>query len=359
MPQENIIILQKIAALLRRVAKYEHINKMSLSNLALVFGPNVLRPERDLDPISMLRDTPVINEVMQIFITADAHMEELIQRKFSPSLVSPRRGNPNFNAKRLQRSGPNGGIPQWQTANGRAIRETAPAGAGAGWQSGAAPSAAVTPVSNMTSTFGSQTITFSLEDTLGASENPEKPPTFVDPRLSVSGSDSSQVQSDQPSPRRNTPDFSDRKARRGGKFDSNQVKKSLEDDPNFPEVSPLSLSGRAIPISSTSSDPTTPTGLRSSNSENALGAGQDVSDKIPSRPVTPSPRVASPPPVGPLPAVPVIVAPPQTDRFEAMEQEISSLKVSVKALEAALAIESKARKELESKMLLLMTMQST
>jgi hypothetical protein len=47
------------------------------------------------------------------------------------------------------------------------------------------------------------------------------------------------------------------------------------------------------------------------------------------------------------------------EKFNAMEQELSQLKTTVDKLEAALLTETKARKELESKLLLLMSMQSS
>ena len=70
-PQENYRVLCLLVEFLGRVEALHETNLMSVSNLALVFGPNILRPAGSGDQVSMrlVQDTPVVNKIMELFIT--------------------------------------------------------------------------------------------------------------------------------------------------------------------------------------------------------------------------------------------------------------------------------------------------
>ena len=42
LPRENFVVLQFLMEFLTRVAEHSEINKMTISNLAVVFGPNLV-----------------------------------------------------------------------------------------------------------------------------------------------------------------------------------------------------------------------------------------------------------------------------------------------------------------------------
>ena len=50
-----------------RVVEYGHVNKMQATNLAIVFGPTIMRPEQDT--IEMATLMPVQNGIAEVMIT--------------------------------------------------------------------------------------------------------------------------------------------------------------------------------------------------------------------------------------------------------------------------------------------------
>jgi len=68
LPDLNFTVMKFLLGFLRRVSQLSDINKMTLSNLSTVFGPNLLRPEHDLRPLDLVRHTPLVNEITQILI---------------------------------------------------------------------------------------------------------------------------------------------------------------------------------------------------------------------------------------------------------------------------------------------------
>ncbi|KAJ8337551.1 hypothetical protein SKAU_G00365170 [Synaphobranchus kaupii] len=56
LPTPNFNLLHYICRFLNEVQSYSHINKMSVENLATVFGPNILRPKAE-DPESIIGET--------------------------------------------------------------------------------------------------------------------------------------------------------------------------------------------------------------------------------------------------------------------------------------------------------------
>ena len=67
MPKPNYYLLYRLASFLYRVSLSEGKNKMSINNLALVFGPNLLRyPTNDV--MEIMRRSPKVTLVISIII---------------------------------------------------------------------------------------------------------------------------------------------------------------------------------------------------------------------------------------------------------------------------------------------------
>jgi len=73
LPYENIQILRYLCKFLNLVASYEKQNLMGVSNLALIFSTNLLRPELDTDETNLN-----YNKVNAIFKTIVENYEELV-----------------------------------------------------------------------------------------------------------------------------------------------------------------------------------------------------------------------------------------------------------------------------------------
>jgi len=63
LPESNRKIVQQFISFLREIAKYSDINKMTLPNLALVFGPNMLRPKEET--LQTVIDMPKVTSCLQ------------------------------------------------------------------------------------------------------------------------------------------------------------------------------------------------------------------------------------------------------------------------------------------------------
>ncbi|RXM96130.1 Rho GTPase-activating protein 24, partial [Acipenser ruthenus] len=68
LPNANFCLLHYICRLLDEVQFYSHINKMSATNLATVFGPNILRPKAE-DPKTMIGGTALVQQLMSVLIS--------------------------------------------------------------------------------------------------------------------------------------------------------------------------------------------------------------------------------------------------------------------------------------------------
>jgi len=68
LPAANIAVLRRLVHLLSRVLANEQHNKMTTANLAVVFGPTLLRSSSD-DPVAEMRDTPKVLEMVKAIIT--------------------------------------------------------------------------------------------------------------------------------------------------------------------------------------------------------------------------------------------------------------------------------------------------
>ncbi|XP_015666782.1 rho GTPase-activating protein 25 [Protobothrops mucrosquamatus] len=68
LPQDNYNLLSYICRFLHEVQQSSDTNKMSVENLATVFGVNLIRPQME-DPVTIMRGTPQIQKVMTTMIS--------------------------------------------------------------------------------------------------------------------------------------------------------------------------------------------------------------------------------------------------------------------------------------------------
>ncbi|XP_041447211.1 rho GTPase-activating protein 24 isoform X2 [Xenopus laevis] len=68
LPPVNYNLLKYICRFLDEVQSYSGINKMSVQNLATVFGPNILRPKVE-DPMTIMEGTVVVQQLMAVMIS--------------------------------------------------------------------------------------------------------------------------------------------------------------------------------------------------------------------------------------------------------------------------------------------------
>lgn len=67
LPMSHRIILKYLVSFLCRVSQSQDINKMTPANIAIVFAPNLLKPEDD-DIVTQITDTPYSNKLMELFV---------------------------------------------------------------------------------------------------------------------------------------------------------------------------------------------------------------------------------------------------------------------------------------------------
>ncbi|XP_023409051.1 rho GTPase-activating protein 24 isoform X5 [Loxodonta africana] len=68
LPMVNYNLLKYICRFLDEVQSYSGVNKMSVQNLATVFGPNILRPKVE-DPLTIMEGTVVVQQLMSMMIS--------------------------------------------------------------------------------------------------------------------------------------------------------------------------------------------------------------------------------------------------------------------------------------------------
>ncbi|XP_053574176.1 rho GTPase-activating protein 25 isoform X2 [Bombina bombina] len=68
LPKDNYNLLSFICRFLNEVEKYSGVNKMSVDNLAMVIGVNLLKPQTE-DPEIIMRGTPQIQKLMTVMIS--------------------------------------------------------------------------------------------------------------------------------------------------------------------------------------------------------------------------------------------------------------------------------------------------
>ncbi|XP_027881396.1 rho GTPase-activating protein 24 isoform X2 [Xiphophorus couchianus] len=67
LPPVNYNLLKYICRFLDEVQSYSGVNKMSVQNLATVFGPNILRPTIE-DPVTIMEGTVLVQQLMAVLI---------------------------------------------------------------------------------------------------------------------------------------------------------------------------------------------------------------------------------------------------------------------------------------------------
>ncbi|XP_027627318.1 rho GTPase-activating protein 22 [Tupaia chinensis] len=90
LPQANYNLLRYICKFLDEVQAHSDVNKMSVQNLATVFGPNILRPQLE-DPVTMMEGTSLVQHLMTVLIRKHA---QLFATTALEGPASPHRGPP-------------------------------------------------------------------------------------------------------------------------------------------------------------------------------------------------------------------------------------------------------------------------
>uniref|UniRef100_G1PDL1 Rho GTPase activating protein 22 n=1 Tax=Myotis lucifugus TaxID=59463 RepID=G1PDL1_MYOLU len=67
LPLANYNLLSYICKFLDEVQSHSNVNKMSVQNLATVFGPNILRPQIE-DPVTIMEGTSLVQHLMTVLI---------------------------------------------------------------------------------------------------------------------------------------------------------------------------------------------------------------------------------------------------------------------------------------------------
>ncbi|KAG5831691.1 hypothetical protein ANANG_G00306430 [Anguilla anguilla] len=98
LPLANHNLLKYICKFLDEVQSHSSQNKMSVQNLATVFGPNILRPKME-DPMSMMEGTSQVQHLMTVLIREQARLYRGPDGEACPGAPGEQRG-------RLQRQRP-------------------------------------------------------------------------------------------------------------------------------------------------------------------------------------------------------------------------------------------------------------
>uniref|UniRef100_A0A8C6BPJ7 Rho GTPase activating protein 22 n=1 Tax=Monodon monoceros TaxID=40151 RepID=A0A8C6BPJ7_MONMO len=89
LPLVNYNLLRYICKFLDEVQSHSDVNKMSVQNLATVFGPNILRPQIE-DPVTIMEGTSLVQHLMTVLIRKHS---QLFTSRTTEAPASPR-GSP-------------------------------------------------------------------------------------------------------------------------------------------------------------------------------------------------------------------------------------------------------------------------
>ncbi|KAM9052172.1 rho GTPase-activating protein 22 isoform 2-T2 [Megaptera novaeangliae] len=89
LPLVNYNLLRYICKFLDEVQSHSDVNKMSVQNLATVFGPNILRPQIE-DPVTIMEGTSLVQHLMTVLIRKHS---QLFTSRTTEGPASPR-GSP-------------------------------------------------------------------------------------------------------------------------------------------------------------------------------------------------------------------------------------------------------------------------
>lgn len=90
LPLVNYNLLRYICKFLDEVQSHSDVNKMSVQNLATVFGPNILRPQIE-DPVAIMEGTSLVQQLMTVLIRKHS---QLFTPRTTEGPASPRGGPP-------------------------------------------------------------------------------------------------------------------------------------------------------------------------------------------------------------------------------------------------------------------------
>ncbi|XP_045883246.1 rho GTPase-activating protein 22 isoform X4 [Meles meles] len=90
LPLANYNLLRYICKFLDEVQSHSNVNKMSVQNLATVFGPNILRPQIE-DPVTIMEGTSLVQHLMTVLIRKHS---QLFTARAEEGPTSPRGGPP-------------------------------------------------------------------------------------------------------------------------------------------------------------------------------------------------------------------------------------------------------------------------
>ncbi|XP_032693837.1 rho GTPase-activating protein 22 isoform X4 [Lontra canadensis] len=90
LPLANYNLLRYICKFLDEVQSHSNVNKMSVQNLATVFGPNILRPQIE-DPVTIMEGTSLVQHLMTVLIRKHS---QLFTSRAEEEPTSPRGGPP-------------------------------------------------------------------------------------------------------------------------------------------------------------------------------------------------------------------------------------------------------------------------
>ncbi|XP_073333879.1 rho GTPase-activating protein 24 isoform X1 [Pagrus major] len=106
LPPVNYNLLKYICRFLDEVQSYSGVNKMSVQNLATVFGPNILRPKVE-DPVAIMEGTVLVQQLMAVLI--GRHDVLFPQNEDSPTALELVNNN-NIDLQRRQATTTTSGI---------------------------------------------------------------------------------------------------------------------------------------------------------------------------------------------------------------------------------------------------------
>ncbi|XP_039728274.1 rho GTPase-activating protein 22 isoform X2 [Pteropus medius] len=90
LPLANYNLLRYICKFLDEVQSHSNVNKMSVQNLATVFGPNILRPQIE-DPVTIMEGTSLVQHLMTVLIRRHG---QLFTARATEGPASPHGGTP-------------------------------------------------------------------------------------------------------------------------------------------------------------------------------------------------------------------------------------------------------------------------
>ncbi|XP_010144325.1 PREDICTED: rho GTPase-activating protein 24, partial [Buceros rhinoceros silvestris] len=97
LPAVNYNLLKYICRFLDEVQSYSGVNKMSVQNLATVFGPNILRPKVE-DPLTIMEGTVIVQQLMSVMISKHG---ELFPKDADPQMGPETCNNNNEMPKKV------------------------------------------------------------------------------------------------------------------------------------------------------------------------------------------------------------------------------------------------------------------